>query len=203
MKALLWALFISGGFLSGSLLFCKIVPKLLTHRDVCELSDDGNPGAFNVFKHFGKRVGAICLLLDLLKGFIPVLLACFFTDTKSPLFAFVMIAPVLGHAVGMFNRFHGGKCIAVSFGVMAGTIPATWICFAILAALYVLFSTVVKITPNSKRSVAVFSLYGITSCIVLGVLGITPVALGCGIIAIIAIVKHLNVAGCLKALYAE
>ena len=193
MNALVWILLISGGFLSGSILFSKIIPKLLLHKDICEISDDGNPGAFNAFTHCGKGVGMLCLLLDILKGFIPVFLASMLMRTDGVLFTLAMIAPVLGHATGLFNRFHGGKCIAVSFGVMAGIIPVTWIGFAILAALYILFSTVIKINPNRLRSIIVYALFAVISSTVLSVIGLNAVAAGCGLIGMIAIVKHLKI----------
>ncbi|MGN0811978.1 MAG: glycerol-3-phosphate acyltransferase [Candidatus Coproplasma sp.] len=172
-------------------MFCRTIPALLTRKDICEISDDNNPGAFNAFKHFGKGIGALCLALDMLKGFLPVFLACMLLDRGSPLLVLVMIAPVLGHAVGMFNRFRGGKCIATSFGVMLGIIPVTWVPLALLAVLYILFSTLIKINPNRLRSIITFALYGVASAIICCVLNLFNVAFGCLIIAVIAIVKHV------------
>lgn len=65
------------------------------------------------------------MLLDILKGFVPVFIASYVMDRNHWLFPLVIVAPVLGHAIGMFNHFHGGKCIATSFGVTAGLIPMT------------------------------------------------------------------------------
>lgn len=172
-------------------MFCRIIPKLIAHKDICEISDDHNPGAFNAFKHCGKKIGALCLLLDVLKGFVPVLTASLIMDTASPLFTLVMIAPVLGHAVGLFNGFHGGKCIAVSFGVMFGILPVTWVGIVFLAAIYIIFSTVIKINPNAKRSIVVYTIFGICSCILCAVFGQYAVAAGCAAVAVIAIIKHL------------
>ena len=173
-------------------MFCKIIPKALLHKDICEISDDHNPGAFNVFKHCGKKIGVLCLLLDLLKGFIPVLLASLFMDTTCWAYAFVIAAPVLGHAIGLFNRFHGGKCIAVSFGVTFGMIPASWIGIVVLATLYILFSTVLKIKSNRIRSINVYAMFGVATSIIFSLIGLGAIAAGCGMISIIAIVKHLQ-----------
>lgn len=177
----------------GSTMFCKIIPKLLTHKDICEISDDHNPGAFNVFKHCGKGIGGLCLFLDIMKGFVPVFLASMLMKADSVLFTLVMIMPVLGHAIGIFNRFHGGKCIAVSFGVMLGIIPVSWIGFVILAALYILFSTLVKVNPNRLRSIIVYALFGTGASLIFSIIGLGAVAAGCGLIAIVAVVKHLKV----------
>lgn len=146
-----------------------------------------------MFRHCGKRVGMLCLLLDVLKGFIPVFLASLFMKTDGVLFTLVMIAPVLGHAAGVFNRFHGGKCIAVSFGVMFGILPVTWIGIAVLAGLYVLFSAVTIIRSNRVRSIIVYTLYGLITGVVLGFGGFASVAAGCAVIALIAVIKHLKV----------
>lgn len=171
-------------------MFCRFVPKLITGKDVCELSDDGNPGAFNVFKHCGAKVGCLCLFLDALKGFAPVLCAGFILNTESYLFSLVIFAPVLGHAAGVFNRFHGGKCIAVSFGVMFGLIPVTYWGIILLAVLYILFS-LVKISSNRIRSIIVYSLFLLASAIIMNVFGFHTAAVGCGLISLTAIAKHL------------
>ena len=174
-------------------MFCRLIPALSMHKDICELSDDGNPGAFNVFTHCGKKLGVICLLADVLKGFVPVFTATFFLDTGIYLFALVIAAPVLGHAVGMFNRFHGGKCIAASFGVMAGVIPVTCLGIILLAALYVFFSGIVRIKPNRICSIVVYALFLVTTAVLLSLSGYYSVALGCGFVSLTAIVKHLNI----------
>ena len=75
MEILYWTLLIVGGFLLGSMMFSQWIPKLLAGKDICKESVDNNPGAFNAFKHSGKKIGTLCLALDLLKGFVPVLLA--------------------------------------------------------------------------------------------------------------------------------
>lgn len=173
-------------------MYCRIIPKWLARKDICELSDDGNPGAFNVFKHCGKGMGMLCLSLDVLKGLIPVLLASIFMNTQSWVFALVMFAPVLGHAVGLFNHRHGGKCIAVSFGVMFGILPVTRVGIVSLAVIYIFFSTAIKINPNSKRSIIVYADFGLISLTVLNITGLFPVAAGCALIALTAIVKHVN-----------
>ena len=61
--------------------------------------------------------------LDMLKAYLPVSLAAQHLDTQSVWFALALAAPVLGHAVGVFNGFHGGKCIASAFGAMLALAP--------------------------------------------------------------------------------
>ncbi len=189
-ETLLWAAFILGSFLLGSLLFSHIIPRLAVKKDICRLGDDHNPGAANVFKSCGVGLGMICLLLDIFKGFAFTIAACFVLDTESLLFAFLMCAPVLGHALGVFNHLHGGKCISTSFGVMLGIMPISRIGF-LLAALYIVFSVLVKINPHSLRSILAFSIFGVSSLIILSLTGKLSVGLGCSAISVIAIVKHI------------
>lgn len=191
MEILYWTLLIAGGFLLGSIMFCQLIPKVFLHKDIAAISVDNNPGAFNVFKHCGVKVGIPCLLADELKGFIPVLLASILLDADNIAFAFVIVAPALGHAVGLFNRFRGGKCIAVSFGIVFGLIPVTWIPAVALAALYIVFSALIKIKPASLRSVIVYILFAVICGVALGILKRPYVAVGCGLLAMLPAVKFL------------
>jgi len=188
---LIWIGFIIGGFLLGSILFSKIIPKITVGKNICELGSDGNPGAANVFMKCGKRLGALCLFADMLKGFLPAFLAFLLLDYSSFLFALVMISPVVGHALGIFNKFHGGKCIATSFGVLIGIIPITRVGF-LLAAVYILFSTLIKIKPNSRRSILSFGIFAAGSLIILCLQSMYSIAIGCTAISAIAILKHLH-----------
>ena len=85
--------YIALGFLSGSIFYCRLLPMLLMHRDVCALSPDKNPGAANVFVHCGVPMGLLCLALDMAKGALPVVLALRVIDPARLAFAAVMAAP--------------------------------------------------------------------------------------------------------------
>ena len=67
-----YALYIVAGYLLGSVMFAGYLPLLLKHIDVRRLSDDGNPGTANAFKHAGVFVGSLVLLCELGKGFLQV-----------------------------------------------------------------------------------------------------------------------------------
>ena len=189
---LIYICFIVAGFLLGSILFSKIIPQITLGKNICELGSDGNPGAANVFIKCGKGLGAICLAADMLKGFLPVFSVYLLLDFKSYLFTLVIVSPVLGHALGIFNKFRGGKCIATSFGVLIGILPITRVGF-LLAALYIIFSTLLKINPNSRRSIISFGLFGISAFAILIYRNLYSIALGCAIISLIAIIKHLPI----------
>ena len=192
--SILWIIYILGGFLLGSCMFSQILPHLFLDRDVSALSDDGNPGCTNVFKHCGPGWGILCLSLDLLKGFLPVFLAAGILDASDPRFALVVAAPVLGHAIAPLNHFRGGKCIATSFGVLLGLWPLTKI-VAVLAGRYLLFSLLLRIGSHKTRSVVTFGLFGAISWAVLEAQGQHALALGCIAIAATAVWRHLRRTG--------
>ena len=63
------------GYLSGSVLYSYLIPKYFCHVDVRTANEDQNPGAFNAFSVAGPRIGLLCVLCDIGKGFLPVFLA--------------------------------------------------------------------------------------------------------------------------------
>ena len=96
--------FILVGYLSGSILYAYLLPKYICHIDIMKDSDDHNPGTFNAFALAGTQVGILVIALELLKGFLPIWLASHILDTRRWMFAFVLCAPVAGHAFPCFIR---------------------------------------------------------------------------------------------------
>ncbi len=188
---MLWFIVIFISFCVGGIMFSSIIPKLFIKKDITSLSDDLNPGAYNAFKYSGKRIGTVCLLLDFFKGFIPVFLVILFMDYKNVLFLLVMIAPVLGHSFGVFNHFHGGKCITTSFGVLAAIARINFWPLIFLASLYVFFSLIIKIESNKTKSIIVYSSLIIFVAAMLAN-NFNYYAIGVIVISIIVIIKHIN-----------
>ncbi len=143
------------GYLSGSVLFAHVFSRLFHAGDVAEKSPDKNPGTTNAFRYGGFACGALTLLCDVLKGALPVFFYLYFcrrNQVSSSLLPLVMAAPVFGHAFPLFRRFKGGKGIAVTFGTLAGLLPM-WRPLATLAAFFILFSCVLKVTPHYHRTI--------------------------------------------------
>ena len=109
-------------------------------------------------------------------------------DVRRLSFAAVMAAPVLGHAVAPLNHFHGGKCIATSFGVMLAILPFSRI-WLVLAGLYIFF-TLIRLRPTRVRSIVVYVLFGLYAVPRLLLTGRPSFALGCGATALIAALRH-------------
>lgn len=116
MSALLWFII---GYVSGGLPFSVWLGKRFARADVRRVGD-GNPGAANAWKAGGWRVGVAALLLDYLKGALPVAAAHFIFNLSGWPLALAAIAPVLGHAFPPLLRFRGGKGLTVTFGVWSG-----------------------------------------------------------------------------------
>ncbi|MDZ7339070.1 MAG: glycerol-3-phosphate acyltransferase [candidate division KSB1 bacterium] len=111
------------GFLSGSLMFSYWLGRLVG-KDVRTVGD-GNPGAANAIKAAGPLIGVTGGVLDFLKGAIPVGAAVgppwtHGTTSWNWHLVPIAVAPVLGHLFSPWLAGHGGKGIAVTFGVWAG-----------------------------------------------------------------------------------
>jgi len=78
---------------------------------------DGNPGAINAWKVGGWVVGLAVLLLDVIKGGVPVALARFVFSIEGWALVPAALSPIVGHAFSPWLRFRGGKGIAATFGV--------------------------------------------------------------------------------------
>jgi len=78
----------------------------------------GNAGASNVLILFGKLLGVICALLDIVKAYLAILLA----DSLFPEFRYAYAvtgaACVLGHVFPFYMRFKGGKGLACLGGIV-------------------------------------------------------------------------------------
>ncbi len=174
------------GFFSGSILFGKIIPFFFKNVDVIQESDDGNPGTFNAFAYGGTGCGLFVLLLDLLKGALPIALCASRIGTDSWLFAFVIAAPVFGHVHSIFNKGVGGKGIAVSFGVLLGLLPI-WQPLALLVIWYLFFLAALPEKSNTRKSIYAFFAFAINS-----ILSVKRriIICGCILMAVIVIHKH-------------
>lgn len=106
-------------FIAGALPFSLWVGRIALGKDIRRYGD-ANPGATNVLRAGSKKAAALALLLDFLKGALPVGLAHFqFQFTGWPLLV-VALLPVLGHAFSPFLRGRGGKAVATTGGIWCG-----------------------------------------------------------------------------------
>jgi glycerol-3-phosphate acyltransferase PlsY len=127
-------------YLIGSLSFAVIVSRAMGLNDP-RTYGSGNPGATNVLRSGNKTAAVSTLLLDALKGFVPVVLVKEFGGAYGlyeGTLAMVGFAAFVGHLWPVFFRFKGGKGVATAAGVLLGLNPllglATLVTWIIIAA---------------------------------------------------------------------
>lgn len=119
------------GYVCGSLPFGLWLGRWFRGVDVRTLGS-GNLGATNVFRALGPRLGIATLLLDMLKGTLPVLilprtaLGAAFPGGPDACGIATALAAVLGHMVTFLAGFRGGKGVATTAGVVLALFPVAW-----------------------------------------------------------------------------
>ncbi|MCP4011253.1 MAG: glycerol-3-phosphate 1-O-acyltransferase PlsY [Proteobacteria bacterium] len=113
------ALFIA--YLVGSFSSAIIISRLKGLEDPRNVGS-GNPGATNVLRSGDKTAAILTLLGDILKGFVPVLIARLIGGGPA-LVALVGLAAFLGHLYPVYYQFKGGKGVATAGGVLLAISP--------------------------------------------------------------------------------
>jgi glycerol-3-phosphate acyltransferase PlsY len=126
-------------YLLGSLSFAVIVSRVMGLSDPRTFGSK-NPGATNVLRSGSKKAAIITLLLDGIKGWLPVALIAWFGKPyglEEGTMAMAGLAAFLGHLYPVFFRFQGGKGVATALGVLFGVhwllglaTVATWVIIA-------------------------------------------------------------------------
>ena len=104
-------------FWLGACPFSVWIGRWLLDKDIRDYGD-GNPGAVNVFRAGGRRAGSLALLLDIAKGVPFVLSAHALLALPDVAVMVIGMSAILGHAFSPLLRFHGGKALAVTLGVL-------------------------------------------------------------------------------------
>ena len=109
-------------YLMGSLSFAVIVSRAMGLSDPRSYGSK-NPGATNVLRSGNKAAAVATLLLDGLKGWLPVVLVKWFGadyGLADGTVAAVGLAAFVGHLYPVFFKFVGGKGVATALGVLVG-----------------------------------------------------------------------------------
>lgn len=130
-----------GAYLLGAVPFGLLVARIMGAGDIRQ-QGSGNIGATNVLRTAGRLAGAIALLLDMLKGFLPVLLARLWLGADTPLTAGIALALFFGHLYPVYLGFKGGKGVATALGVYLAWTPEvglyallTWIVVVLIGRI--------------------------------------------------------------------
>ena len=133
----------------GSISFSVIFSRKFAGFDVRD-KGSGNAGTTNVLRTVGKKVAALTLLCDVLKGVIAILIAILagkiWTDIDVEILKYLAgFFAILGHNFPIFFEFRGGKGVATALGVL---ITLNWkiglICL-IFALVLIIFTKMVSV----------------------------------------------------------
>ena len=119
-------------YLFGSLSSAGLICRLYGLPDP-RTAGSQNPGATNVYRIGGRVPALLVLVMDILKGTIPVY-ASYFMAIEPVYLGLIAIAACLGHIFPLYFGFIGGKAVATAFGAMlpigldlAGLLVLSWI----------------------------------------------------------------------------
>jgi glycerol-3-phosphate acyltransferase PlsY len=123
---MLFTILIVFAYLLGAVPFGFMIAR--AHGQDLRKIGSGNIGATNTGRVLGKKWGIICLILDSLKGLIPMLIAkAVIGDepsiTELWLWLAVGCAAIFGHVFPVYLKFKGGKGVATSLGMVLGLFP--------------------------------------------------------------------------------
>lgn len=138
-------------YLIGSFPTGYILVKAVKNIDIREIGS-GSTGATNVKRVLGMKAYIFVMVMDALKGLLPVL-AAKYIEARSGIFAGLHILPVLvavavimGHSKSIFLKFTGGKSVASGVGTILGLNPIVGLITIITWIALTYFTKVVSIS---------------------------------------------------------
>lgn len=143
-------------YLIGSLSFAVIVSRVMGLSDPRSYGSK-NPGATNVLRSGSKAAAVTTLLLDGLKGWVPVVLVKWFGGDYGlgeGTMAAVGLAAFLGHLYPVFFQFKGGKGVATAAGVLLGV---SWVLGVATLATWLIVAFFSRYSSLASLVAAVFS----------------------------------------------
>ena len=144
-------------YLSGSIPFGFLVTKIFGKIDVRNIGS-GNIGATNVLRSGNKFLAATTLILDILKGYVPVFISAkYFPE----LIELSCILAFLGHLFPIWLKFKGGKGVATFVGILAALslqlfflFAFTWLVVSLIfkySSVSSMFATLTVFVVNSIK----------------------------------------------------
>jgi len=172
-------LFCIVSYFIGNINFAVIITRRARLRDIRQMGS-GNPGATNMLRQYGFKLGILNFILDVCKGVIPALVGVIaFGGWNTPYGQIALyacgLAAVLGHCFPVIYKFKGGKGVSSIVGVFMVANPlftlgiivvvgVYWAAFeygAISSIVLITFMVIVQglgIDPDSYGSVAIVSM---------------------------------------------
>lgn len=172
------ALIILGGYLLGSAPFGYWVVRIFRHEDI-RTKGSGNIGATNVWRVYGRRLGAPVILLDVAKGFVPAYIGLQVSGELVGVLAGA--AAMAGHWRPLYLRLEkGGKMVATAGGVALALAPlAAACCVVTWIAVFLVFrySSVASIVTALALPIYIWAFGGDWPVVTFGALAAVAVLL--------------------------
>ena len=143
-------------YLLGSLSFAVIVSRVMGLSDPRSYGSK-NPGATNVLRSGSKKAAVLTLLLDAVKGWLPVALVQWYGQPyglEAGTLALVGLGAFLGHLYPVFFRFQGGKGVATAAGVLMGV---HWVLGVATLVTWILIAVFFRYSSLAALVAAVFA----------------------------------------------
>jgi glycerol-3-phosphate acyltransferase PlsY len=166
------------GYLSGSIPFGLLLTRLAGLGDVRDIGS-GNIGATNVLRTGSRWIAGLTLLLDILKGFVPVFLAAWLWSGDAAITA--GFGALAGHILPLWLRFKGGKGVATFIGVLFALFWPLGILFIIVWLIIAFTLRMSSLAALTATAIVAATSFAITE-------GRLPIALL--IIALVIFVTH-------------
>ena len=132
-------------YLIGSISTGYLIVKIKTGQDIREVGS-GSTGATNVKRVLGKKWFFIVLLLDAIKGALPVVLVKMFLPDVYGIYAVVAaVMVIVGHSKPIFLQFKGGKSVASGVGTILALNPIVGALIAVVLAIITYVSKYVSL----------------------------------------------------------
>lgn len=117
--------------------------KIFKNIDVRDYGSK-NSGATNSYRVLGAKLGVVVLIMDVLKGFIPLYIASHFNLMYNDLVILGLVA-ILAHTFSCFISFKGGKGVATSLGVFLFLIPVITLILLVIFILVAYFTRYISL----------------------------------------------------------
>lgn len=165
----------------GNISFAYILGKLLANKDVRNYGS-GNAGTTNAIRTFGKKIGVMVFLGDVLKGVIAVIIGRSLGGQSGAYLAGAFA--IIGHNWPVLLGFKGGKGVATTIGVMIIVNPFLTSLCAVVGVTVILFT----------RTVSLGSISGMVSAPVVAAIFVKPFDIAlfifCLFISVMSIYRH-------------
>ena len=135
-------LFIVLAYLIGSIPTGFLIVKTKTGQDIRTIGS-GSTGATNVKRVLGKKWFFTVMILDAIKGALPIILArvCHLADHLGIVETLCAVAVIIGHSKPIFLQFKGGKSVASGVGTI---LALNWLAGVIIALIWATITYISK-----------------------------------------------------------